>query len=125
VFGDAPILMDRDEEEPADSVHAVAITGAPIVTTFNRTQEKTFLRMKLRLVAGSDMDKLRSLMKGSTPVTVKLTPGSATTILCRFAGRDEQTMNPYNDDFATGKPDGTAVDPIYTQFSPELLLLRL
>ena len=125
IFGDAPIILRRHAEEAADAAHAIAINGQPITTQFTRTQAKSFLRLRLRLVAGADVTTLEDLMKGAGPVTVKLTPGDATTILCMFGPRDDQQLTPYNDDYATGKSDGSAVDPIFTQYKADLFLLRL
>jgi hypothetical protein len=42
-----------------------------------------------------------------------------------FGPRSKQKLIPYNDDYATGKSDGSAVDPIFTQYKAELFLLRL
>jgi len=125
IFDDPPILINRHEEEAADAAYAVAIGGEPITTQFNRTQAKSFLRLRLRLVVGADVGTLETLMKGAGPVTVKLTPGDSATILCMFGPRSEQAVIPYNEDFATGKSDGSAVDPIFTQYKAELFLLRL
>jgi hypothetical protein len=125
VFDDPPILMNRHEEEAADAAHAVAISGAPITVQFNRSQDKSFLRLKIVYIAGSDVGTLETLMNGAGPVDVKLTPGDATITQCMFGPRDQQKVIPFNDDFATGKSDGTAVDPIFTQYYAELFLLRL
>lgn len=125
IFGDAPIILKRHAEDAADTAYAVAISGQPVTTQFHRAQSKSFLRLRLRLVAGADVTTLEDLMGGDGPVTVKLTPGDATTILCMFGPRDDQKLVPYNDDYATGKSDGSAVDPIFTQYHVELLLLRL
>ena len=125
VFESAPIINDRHAEEPADAVFAVAITGAPITVQYIRTQNKTFLYFHVRLVSGADVDTLNTLMGGVGPVTVKLTPGDATVILCMFGPREDQDVTPYNGDYATGKADGSAVDPILTQHYADLFLLRL
>jgi hypothetical protein len=125
IFDDPPILLDRHEEEAQDAAYAVAISGEPITTQFNRAQSKSFLRLRLRLVKGSDVTTLVTLMEGAGPVTVKLVPGDATTIQCMFGPREDQQLIPYNDDYATGKSDGSAVDPIFTQYKAELFLLRL
>jgi hypothetical protein len=125
VFDSAPILMDRHEEEAKDAEYAVAISGAPITVQFNRTQDKSFLRLKIRYIAGADVDTLVTLMEGDGPVTVKLTPGDATTILCMFGPREMQELTPFSGDYATGKSDGSAVDPLLRQYYAELFLLRL
>ena len=125
VTGDPFILLDRHGEEAADAAYAVAISGVPITTQFNRSQAKSFLRLRIRYIAGADVGTLVALMEGAGAVTVKLTPGSADTILCMFGPRADQKLTPYSDDYATGKPDGTAVDPILTQYHAELFLLRL
>lgn len=125
VTDDPFILLDRHGEEAADAAYAVAISGAPITTQYNRSQAKSFLRLRIRYIAGSDVDTLVTLMEGAGPVTVKPTPGDATTIQCMFGPRADQKLVPYSGDYATGKPDGTAVDPIFTQYHAELFLLRL
>lgn len=125
VLGDAPILVERHEEEAADAAYAVAIGGEPVTTQFNRTQAKSFLRLRIRLLDATAMGTLETLMNGAGPVDVKLTPGSAAITQCMFGPRVEQQIIPWNEDFATGKMDGTAVDPIFTQYKAELFLLRL
>ncbi len=125
VFESAPIMLQRHAEEAQDAAYAVAISGQPIVTQYARTQAKSFLRIKLRLIAGADVDTLITLMEGAGPVVVKLTPGSAATITCIFGPRADQKLTPFNKDYATGKSDGSAVDPIFTQYEAELFLLRL
>jgi len=125
LFDTAPIMLERHAEDAQDAAYAVAIGGEPVTTQFNRTQAKSFLRIRLRLIAGADLATLITLMEGAGPVTVKLTPGSATTILCMFGPRHEQIFMPYNEDYATGKTDGTAVDPIFIQYKCDLFLLRL
>ena len=125
LFPDPPILLDRHAEEAQDSAYAVSLTGKPITTQYVRTQSKSFLRLRLRVLEGAAVTTQTTLMEGEGPVTVKLTPGSATTILCMFGPRADQKLMPYNNDYATGKSDGTAVDPILTQYHAELFLLRL
>ncbi len=126
IFESAPIMLERHAEDAADAAHAVAIGGEPITTQFNRTQSKSFLRFRIRLVSGAaDLATLIALMEGAGPVTVKLTPGSATTTECMFGPRHEQILIPYNEDYATGKSDGSAVDPIFIQYKCDLFLLRL
>lgn len=125
VLATAPIIVDRHAEESADSVYAVAITGAPITVQYVRSQNKTFLYLHIRLVSGADVDTLNTLMGGIGAVNVKLTPGDATVILCMFGPRDDQDVVPYNGDYATGKSDGSPVDPILTQHYADLFLLRL
>lgn len=125
VTGDPFILLDRHAEDAQDAQYAIAITGAPITTQFNRTQSESILRLRIRLITGSDVAVLTSLMAGVGPVTVKLTPGDATTFLAMFGPREDQKLIPYNEDYATGKSDGTAVDPIFTQYKADLFLLRL
>jgi hypothetical protein len=125
LFPSAPIIIDRHREEPADAAHAIAITGAPIVVQFGRTQQKSELRMRIRLLTGAEVTTLNTLMAGSGPVVVKLTPGSATTINCMFGPREEQEVVPYSGDYATAKMDGSAVDPLLEQHHAELFLLRV
>jgi hypothetical protein len=125
VFGTAPIMLERHAEDAQDAAYAVAISGEPITVQYVRTQAKSFLRIRLRLVVGSDVTTLIALMDGAGPVDVKLTPGSAAITQCMFGPREDQELIPYNEDYATGKPDGTAVDPIFTQYKADLFLLRL
>lgn len=125
VTDDPFILLDRHAEEAQDAAHAVSLSGEPITTQFTRAQAKSFLRLRIRLIKGTDVDDLVTLMEGAGPVTVKLTPGSATTIECMFGARKDQKLVPYNQDYATGKSDGSAVDSIFTQYHAELFLLRL
>ena len=125
VFESAPIILERHAEDAADSAFEVSLTGAPIVTQFTRSQAQTFLRFRLRLVSGADVATLSTLMAGAGPVTVKLTPGSAATIQCMFGPRANQTFMPFNDDYATGKPDGSAVDAAFIQYRVDLMMLRM
>jgi len=125
VFESAPIILERHAEDAADAAYEISLTGAPVVTQFVRTQTQSFLRFRLRLVAGSDVATLTTLMAGSGPVTVKLTPGSATTIQCMFGPRAEQKFMPFNDEYATGKPDGSAVDAAFIQYRVDLMMLRM
>lgn len=125
LFPDPPILMDRHAEDAPDAAFEVAIPGNPVVVVYNRDQQRTFLHLRLRLLDAADITTLQALWAGSDPVTVKLTPGDATTILCMFGPRADQKLLPYNDDYATGQPDGSPVDPLLQQYHAELLLLRL
>ena len=125
VTDDPFILLNRHAEDAQDAAYALAISGATITTQFSRTQSKSILRLRIRLISGTDVDDLVTLMKGLGPVTVKLTPGDATTFLAMFGPRVDQKLVPYNNDYATGKLDGTPVDPIFTQYHAELFLLRL
>jgi hypothetical protein len=121
----APIIIQRHAEDAQDAAYAIAIGGEPITTQYTRTQTHSFLRLRLRLIAGSDIATLITLLEGAGPVDVKLTPGDATITQCMFGPREDQNWVPYNDEYATGKTDGTAVDPIFLQYKVELLLLRL
>ncbi len=125
VTDDPFILLDRHAEEARDAAYAIAISGVPVTTQFNRSQAKSVLRLRIRYIAGTDVDDLVTLMEGAGPVTVKPVPGDAGTIQCMFGPRADQKLVPYNEDYATGKPDGSAVDPIFTQYHAELFLLRL
>jgi len=125
LFDTAPIMLQRHAEDAQDAAYAIAIGGEPITTQFVRTQAKSFLRIRLRLIAGSDLGTLITLMEGEGPVDVKLTPGDAAVIQCMFGPREDQALIPYNDDYATGQTDGSPVDPIFVQYKCDLLLLRL
>ena len=121
----APIMLERHAEDAQDAAYAIAISGEPITVQYTRSQPKSFLRVRLRLIAGADLDTLINLMEGAGPVDVKLTPGDSTVIQCMFGPREDQELIPYNDDYATAKMDGTAVDPIFVQYKCDLFLLRL
>jgi len=125
IFESAPIILKRHDEDAADSAYEISLTGTPVVTQFVRAQAQSFLRFRLRLVSGSDVATLSTLMAGDGPVTVKLTPGSTTTISCMFGPRDDQKFEPFSGDYATGQSDGSAVDPIFVQYRVDLLMLRL
>jgi len=125
LFPDPPILLERHEEDAADAVYEVSLPGNPIVVQYVRDQPKSFLKIRLRLLDAAEVATLVTLMEGSGPVTVKLTPGDAAEFLAMFGPRDDQDLMPYNDDFATGKPDGSAVDTVFTQYRADLFLLRL
>lgn len=125
LFPDPPIIIDRHEEDAPDAAYDVAIPGNPIVVEYARQQDKTFLRIKVRYLTAAHIATLQTLWSGSGPVTVKLTAGSSTTSSAMFGPRKDQRLTPFNGDYATSKPDGTSVDPIFEQYWAELLLLRL
>ena len=125
VFPDPPIMVQRHEEDAPDAAYDVSIAGNPVVVEYARDQQKTFMRLKVRYLGASEISTLQTLWSGSGPVTVKLTAGSATTSQAMFGPRKDQKLNLFSGDYATSKPDGTAVDSIFEQYWAELLLLRL
>jgi hypothetical protein len=125
VFDSPVIVQERDAETGADAVHDVAISGVPVVVVFSRTQAKSFLRIYARMVKGTDLDNLRTLLASGEPVKVKLTPGSAATVTCMFGPRSEQVLVPWNGDHPDAQGDGSALDPVLIQYKAELFLLRL
>lgn len=125
IFNDPPILVKRHEEAAPDAAYELSLTGTPVVVVYNLSQDKAFLRLKIRYLDAFDIAILETLWSNKTTVEVKLTAGVATTITCMFGPRRDQQIMPYNKDFATSKPDGTAVDPILSQYWAELFLLRM
>lgn len=125
IFDSPVIVLERDAEAAADAVHDVAISGVPIVVVYTRTQAQSFLRLYARMVKGTDLTNLRTLMGSGDLVVVKLTPGTSTTITCMFGPRKDQTLEPWTGDHADAQGDGSALDPILIQYRAELFLLRL
>jgi hypothetical protein len=125
VFASPVIINERDEETAADAVYDVSLTGAPVVVVYNRTQAKTFLRLYVRLIKDTDLTNLRTLMASGDIMTVKLTPGSSTTIQCMFGPRSEQKLTPWNGPHPDAKGDGDPIDGLLLQYKAELMLLRL
>jgi hypothetical protein len=124
VFNDPVVVLERDAETGADVVHDVAISGDPLVVAYNRTQQRTFLRLYVRLISGTDLSNLRSLMGAGALVKVKLTPGTSTTITCMFGPRTEQKLRAYTGDHAEAQSNGSPLDPLLIQYNAELMLLR-
>ena len=125
VFETAVVIDERDAETAADAVHDVAISGAPIVVVYNRTQAKTFLRLTVRRIMGAYLANLRTLMAAGEPVTVKLEAGSATTIVCMFGPRKDQDLRAWTGNHPDAKNDGTAIPDLLLQYKADLLLFRL
>lgn len=125
VFETAVVIEERDFETGADAVHDIAITGAPVVVVYNRTQAKTFLRLYVRRIMGTDLANLRTLMAAGEPVTVKLEAGSATTIVCMFGPRKDQDLRAWTGDHPDAKNDGSAIPDLLLQYQAHLLLFRM
>lgn len=125
VFETPVIIADRDAETPADTVHDVSLAGTPVAVAYVRSQSAAFLRLYVRRLLIADVLTLRTLLASGAPVEVKLTPGSATLIDCMFGPRSEQKLTPWNGDHPDAAGDGSALDPLLTQYNAELFLLRL
>lgn len=125
IFESPVIIEERDDETAADAVHDVAISGAPIVVVYNRTQAKTFLRLYVRRIMGTNLANLRSLMAAGAPVSVKLAAGSATTITCMFGPRKDQELRSWTGDHPDATSDGSAIPELLLQYNAHLLLFRL
>jgi hypothetical protein len=124
VFDSPVIIAERDAETAADAVHDVALSGAPVVVVYTRTQSKSFLRLYVRRIVGTDLANLRALMAAGKLVKVKLEAGNASTIDCMFGPRSMQKLSAYTGDHPDAKGDGTAIDPLLLQYQAELVLLR-
>jgi hypothetical protein len=125
VFETPVIINERDDETAADAVFDVALPGNPVVVVYDRTQQRTFLHLYVRRMLIADVEKLRTLMASGSPVTVKLTPGSSTTIQCMFGPRKDQRLIPWNGPHPDADGAGATLDPLLTQYKAELFLLRL
>lgn len=125
VVTDPPIIVERDEETGPDASHEVSLTGSPVVVIYNRTQEESFLRLHLRLLTAAQKVTLKAIMRSKTTTAVKIAAGTSTTITCMFGARSEQDIQPWNNHHAETQTDGSAVDPLLTQYWAELFLLRM
>jgi len=125
VFASPVVVLERDAETGADTVHDVAISGAPIAVAYARSQQRSFLRLYVRHITGTNLANLRTLMASGAPVVVKLTPGTAATITCIFGPRSEQKLEAWTGDHPDADSAGAALDPLLIQYKAELFLLRL
>jgi len=125
VFETPVIVLERDLETAADAVHDIAISGAPIVVVYNRTQPRSELNLYVRRIMGTNLANLRALMAAGEPVTVKLTPGSATTITCLFGSRKDQTLEAWTGAHPDADSAGAALDDLLLQYKATLKLFRM
>lgn len=124
-FPDPPIILSRHEEGGPDRVYDIALPGNPVGVEYTRDQDQAFLRFRLRLLTAAQVAVIETLMGASGTVEVKLTPGSATEITCLFGPRSEQVFYLYNDEIPNAQPDGSALDPLLTQYRVDLFLIRM
>lgn len=125
VFPDPPIILTRHLEGGPDRVYDLTLPGIPVGVEYTRTQDQAFIRLRLRLLTAAQVATLETLMGGSGTVEVKLTPGTTTEITCVFGPRSEQEFFLYNEPVPDAQSDGTALDPLLTQYRVDLFLIRM
>lgn len=124
-FNAPPIIEQRHAEGGPAIVYDLAISNNPVSVQYHVNQDKAFLKIRMEQLTKAQVDLIEQLMASPGYVTVKLKPGSATTILCTFGPRAEQAFEPYNGSYPESDKTGGALTPILTAYRVTLSLLRM
>ncbi len=124
VFDSPVIILDRDAESSPITYHERALDGSHVVVQVARTQAKALLRLRVVKMSLAQKTTLVALISGG-PVTVKLTPGTATTSVAVFADGSEQEIEPILGDHPEATSAGAALDAALTTYRADLTLIRL
>ena len=125
LFAAPPIIEDRHMEGGPAVSYELSIANTPCVVNYVVEQDKAKLKIRMEQLTWAQVLVLDTLMNTSGPVTVKLTPGSATTITCAFAPRSEHSIEAYNGPHPESDKVGDPLTPILTTYKVTLSLLRL
>ena len=123
-FSSPVIILDRHEETSPTTHWELSITGAPVVTQVTRSQSRALLRLRAVNLSWSQVQTLTTLMDGGA-VTVKVTPGSSSTIRAVFAPADQQSIEAHLGEHPNADSAGAALATSLTVYKADLTLLRL
>ena len=125
LFDAPPIIENRHREGGPSIVYELAINNTPVTVHYHVDQDKAFLKIRMEQLTIAQVNLIEQLMAATGFVTVKLKPGSATTILCTFGPRPEQKFEPYNSDYPESDKVGGTLTPVLTAYRVTLSLLRM
>jgi hypothetical protein len=125
LFNHPPIIEHRHAESGQDTIYEVAVPGNPVAVQYVPSQAKIFLRLRWEQVTPAQMATLETLRAGAGLITVKLTPGSATTLTCVFGPDSEQEITPYTGDYPESDKIGGALPDLMKTYRVRLTLIRM
>jgi len=120
-----PIIEERHMEGGPSRGYELSIDNTPVVVDYAISQDKAYLRIRMEQLTAAQVATIESLMASTGLVTVKLKPGVATTIVCAFGPRSEQSFEPYNGPYPESNKTGGILTPILTAYRVKLMLLRM
>jgi hypothetical protein len=125
VFNTPPIIEERHREGGPSRAFELSINNNPVVVDYAVAQDKAFLKIRMEQLNAAQVATIETLLSSTGLVTVKLKPGSATTITCAFGPRSEQIFEPYNGPYPESDKVGGTLTPILTAYRVTLMLLRM
>lgn len=120
-----PIIEERHREGGPSRVYELSLANTPVVVDYATSQDKAYLKIRMEQLTAAQVATIESLMAAGGFVTVKLKPGVATTIVCAFGPRSEQSFEPYNGPYPESNKTGGTLTPVLTAYRVTLMLLRM
>lgn len=125
IFPHPPIVESRWAEGTPGTVVRWSVSNTPCVVQYQGEQDRRVLRLFVRTLTAAQIDTLRQLRDDGGLLNVKITPGSATTILCMFAEDTDQDWHPMIAEHPDAKGDASAIDGIFLIYEAHIVLARM
>ena len=125
LFDAPPIIVERHKESGQDTVYEISVPGSPVAVQYVPSQAKQFLALRWEQVTSVQLATLEILRGAAGPVTVKLKPGDAATLVCVFGPDSMQTITQYTGERPESDRLGGALPELMKTSKVELTLLRM